>query len=223
MARKKRKQGTAPKREPKFNPFADIAKQLSKELAVTEVERPAAPPPPQVAAPPAASQPPVEAFASAMRGVTPLAGKTGRVRPKSKRPPVAEIAMRSVNEVAEEATFAMMMNTADRPHWAGQRGAEAVEQLRRGAWPVDKEVDLHGLRAHVAERRLRAFVAEARQRRWRCVRVIHGQGLHSAGDPVLRGACRSLLKRLPEHVDAWCEAMPDGGGAGATLVAIHSS
>lgn len=99
--------------------------------------------------------------------------------------------------------------------------AEVVKKLRRGAWIVQAQLDLHGLRREEAREALQAFIREAGKRGLRCVRIIHGKGLGSVGkEPVLKGKVRAWLVQK-EEVIAFCEARPHDGGAGAVLVLLQ--
>ncbi|HEY8623243.1 MAG TPA: Smr/MutS family protein [Casimicrobiaceae bacterium] len=99
-------------------------------------------------------------------------------------------------------------------------GADVVSKLRRGHWAVQAELDLHGHTSEEAHAALVLFLAEARSRGWRCVRVIHGKGLSSPNrEPVLKGKVRRWLTYRNE-VLAYCEAPRYGGGSGAVLVLL---
>ena len=98
---------------------------------------------------------------------------------------------------------------------------EVVRKLRRGAWIVQAQLDLHGMRREEAREALSEFVREAVKRGLRCLRVIHGKGLGSVGkEPVLKGKVRAWLVQK-EEVIAFCQARPHDGGAGAVLVLLQ--
>jgi DNA-nicking Smr family endonuclease len=95
-----------------------------------------------------------------------------------------------------------------------------LRQLRRGAYRVESEIDLHGLTVDQAAVQLHAFLRAARARELRCVRVIHGKGLRSGTrGPVLKNTVNALLRRA-DPVLAFASARPVGGGTGATLVLL---
>lgn len=100
-------------------------------------------------------------------------------------------------------------------------GPDVVRRLRRGEWAVKGQIDLHGLRADEAREALGAFLNRALRDEWRCVRVIHGKGLGSAGrEPVLKAKVpRWLVQR--QEVLAFCQARPNDGGAGALIVLLR--
>jgi DNA-nicking Smr family endonuclease len=98
---------------------------------------------------------------------------------------------------------------------------EVVRKLRRGAWIVQAQLDLHGMRREEAREALSEFIREAVKRGLRCLRVIHGKGLGSVGkEPVLKGKVRAWLVQK-EEVIAFCQARPHDGGAGAVLVLLQ--
>ncbi|TAL96335.1 MAG: DNA mismatch repair protein MutS [Paraburkholderia sp.] len=98
---------------------------------------------------------------------------------------------------------------------------EVVRKLRRGAWIVQAQLDLHGMRREEAREALAEFIRESVKRGLRCLRVIHGKGLGSVGkEPVLKGKVRAWLVQKSEVI-AFCQARPHDGGAGAVLVLLQ--
>ena len=98
---------------------------------------------------------------------------------------------------------------------------EVVRKLRRGAWIVQAQLDLHGMRREEAREALAEFIRESVKRGLRCLRVIHGKGLGSIGkEPVLKGKVRAWLVQKSEVI-AFCQARPHDGGAGAVLVLLQ--
>jgi DNA-nicking Smr family endonuclease len=102
-------------------------------------------------------------------------------------------------------------------------GSDVVRKLRKGAWPVQDELDLHGLRRDGARDQLGDFLSRAAKRKLRCVCVIHGKGLGSAGgEPVLRSMVHSWLEQK-DDVIAFCAANVDGRSHGALLVLLKAA
>ena len=98
---------------------------------------------------------------------------------------------------------------------------DVLSKLRRGHWSVQSELDLHGLTSIAARDTLADFLAEARQRGYRCVRVIHGKGLTSPNrEPVLKGKVRKWLSQWGD-VLAYTEAPQHAGGSGAVLILVR--
>jgi len=104
---------------------------------------------------------------------------------------------------------------------AADIAARTLARLRRGDPAPGREVDLHGLDARGAERRVRQALERARRDGVRCVRVIHGRGLHSEAGAVLRDRLPRWLVREPlaESVLAFARHRRDGGGS--TLVLLR--
>lgn len=99
---------------------------------------------------------------------------------------------------------------------------DILRKLRRTHWKIQDELDLHGLGADEAALATAAFVAAARRRGLRCVRVIHGKGLRSPGrEPVLKRRIRRLLTRR-DDVLAFVEPRAAHGGGGAVVVLLDA-
>ncbi len=98
---------------------------------------------------------------------------------------------------------------------------EVVRKLRSGAWNVQAQLDLHGMRSDEARSTLVSFLHASHQQGLRCLRIIHGKGLSSTGkQPVLKNKVRAWLTQK-EEVIAYCEAPAHSGGAGAVLVLLQ--
>lgn len=97
---------------------------------------------------------------------------------------------------------------------------DTLRKLRRGFWSVKAEIDLHGMTLDEARPKLGEFLQQASQAGLRCVRVIHGQGHNSPGEPVLRD---KVTRWLVQHavVLAFAQGKEADGGAGAARVLLH--
>jgi DNA-nicking Smr family endonuclease len=99
-------------------------------------------------------------------------------------------------------------------------GTDITRKLRRGEWSIQGQMDLHGLRSDEARESLAQFIRDAVRMGWRCVRVVHGKGLGSPGKmPVLKSKVQRWLVQKAE-VQAFVQAPPVQGGAGALLVLL---
>lgn len=95
-----------------------------------------------------------------------------------------------------------------------------MRRLRRGHYRCQAELDLHGMVVNVARQSLLAFLEQARQRQYRCVRIIHGKGLRSGQrGPVLKVKLAGWLQQRQE-VLAYTSARPNDGGTGAVYVLL---
>lgn len=99
---------------------------------------------------------------------------------------------------------------------------DVLRKLRRGHWVVQDALDLHGLNREQARALIVDFFAECRRRRLRCVRIVHGKGLHSPNrEPVLKGKLHQWLARR-EEILAYCQAPANLGGGGALLILLDA-
>jgi DNA-nicking Smr family endonuclease len=168
-------------------------------------------------------------FRAAVRDVTPLptpaAPPQGAARPRQRarrRAPMVESASLGDVGAADDAPGAAAPSAADplsyrRP---GVRD-QTLRHLRRGRYPVEDELDLHGLSQAAARDHLAEFIASSRHAGLRCVRVVHGKGYRSgARGPVLKIAVNTWLKR---HADvlAFTSARAIDGGTGAVYVLLR--
>jgi len=96
---------------------------------------------------------------------------------------------------------------------------ELLARLRKGQWPVQAFLDLHGMQRDAARTALADFLKRARLARLRCVCVIHGKGINSPQPAVLPGKVRSWLSQS-ELVQAFCPAAARDGGDGAVQVLL---
>jgi len=98
---------------------------------------------------------------------------------------------------------------------------QVVRRLRRGLYPIEDELDLHGLSQAAARDRLADFIARSRDAGHRCVRIIHGKGYRSgARGPILKAAVNLWLRRHSD-VLAFVSARPIDGGSGALYVLLR--
>ncbi len=99
---------------------------------------------------------------------------------------------------------------------------QVMRRLRRGLYPIEAELDLHGLNQTAARDLLADFIAHSRDGGCRCVRIVHGKGYRSGvRGPVLKTAVNLWLRR---HMDvmAFVSARPIDGGAGAMYVLLRA-
>jgi DNA-nicking Smr family endonuclease len=100
--------------------------------------------------------------------------------------------------------------------------AKYLRDLRRGRWVVQAHLDLHGMFRAEARQAVVAFLAESRSLSHRCLRIVHGKGLHSPGrEPILKILVQGWLAQRRE-VMAFCQAPAADGGAGALLILLSA-
>lgn len=171
-------------------------------------------------APPDVAAQDAELFRQALDGVTPLA-PSGRIAPAKPAPralartlpppPVADTL--SDHGTGEAPLGEFLSNGLSRM---------TLRRLRRGQFPVQDTLDLHGLSSDAARRLLLEFLRDASGRGLRCVCIIHGKGRHTqTGEGVLKTRTRHWLTQCAE-VLAFCEAPPNWGGGGAVLTLLRT-
>jgi DNA-nicking Smr family endonuclease len=96
-----------------------------------------------------------------------------------------------------------------------------AERLRRGRYPIEATLDLHGLTQEEAHRALSGFVAASRHLGRRGVIVVTGHGRTSGG--ILKAAVPRWLDEphLRRHVLMIAPARPQHGGHGALYVLLR--
>ncbi len=96
-----------------------------------------------------------------------------------------------------------------------------LQNLARGTYSAQEELDLHGLPAATAETLLRAFLRDCRRHGLGCVRIIHGKGRNSEDRlPVLKNLVDRLLRQRGD-VLAFHSPPSAQGGSGAVLVLLE--
>ena len=99
-----------------------------------------------------------------------------------------------------------------------------MKRLKKGQFPVQAHIDLHGLTKHEAQRKVRDFLIQSRKLGLRCVLIVHGRGLNSPDSlPVLKERLPIWLNRglARKIVLAFATAMPYDGGTGAIYVLLR--
>ena len=217
-----------------FNaPFRDLDKRVRRRpRSDREKPAPSSPvPPPSV--PLSGQDDEATLFDRAMDGVRPLdRGRRRRPGPKSTRIAPGRAPR---DEDAEALAHLAGLVAGEIPFDVTQTG-EYVEgcttdfdrrefsRLRTGDRSVGDVLDLHGMTQEGARAALDRFVTGAIAKGHRCVRVIHGRGLHSKEEgPVLKEKVVAWLsgRRLGRVVLAFTSARPVDGGTGALYVLLR--
>ena len=96
-----------------------------------------------------------------------------------------------------------------------------INKLKKGGYPVQATLDLHGSKSHEVDSRLETFMSESLELNYRCLLVIYGKGFHSAErKSVIRPLTHTWLKNHSE-VLAYCSAQSKHGGTGAAYVLLR--
>ena len=101
---------------------------------------------------------------------------------------------------------------------------EMTRRLHRGAFSVQDHLDLHGLGVQQARDAVDRFLASAIRQGLRMILIIHGRGLSSPGEPVLKSRLVQWLNRgrWRRWVLAYTSARHCDGGVGATYILLRS-
>lgn len=102
-----------------------------------------------------------------------------------------------------------------------------AEKLRRGHWPIDATLDLHGYTRDKAYAALLRFIAAHYNKGSRALLVITGKGIKPSPDEPARGILRESLPlwlaedSLAPCILAFDVAKPKDGGSGAYYVLLR--
>jgi len=142
--------------------------------------------------------------------------KSPKAKPKQVRHATATRSNRSLS-ASKQALQPIDLRSGER---AGIDG-RTRRRLAQGKIPIETCLDLHGLTAAQAERRLTRFVDQAARTGVRCVLVITGKG--GEGKGVLRRLVPLWLKNPPlaGQILAISQARQADGGGGALYVMLR--
>lgn len=156
----------------------------------------------------------------AMADVTPLP-RDHRTRRRPAPPPQIRLVEPAYRPPPERSRDDEPDGTdADAAYVASGVDRRQLRKLRRGQYAPGRRLDLHGLTKTAALREVTQFL-DSVHRAFRCVVIVHGRGLHSAGNiAVLRAEVRAHL-RAHRDVLAYTDAPRDDGGSGAVYVLLR--
>jgi DNA-nicking Smr family endonuclease len=169
-------------------------------------------------------------FREAMEGVMPISEENHVERtfqidlPEgSRRREDAEILSRLRDLITHGTGF----NVSETPEYIEGTGYNVdrgiTKRLHQGDFSIQAHVDLHGLTADAAEEVFERFLKWAVTTGKKGVLIVHGRGLSSPAEPVLKKRVVEWLTRGPwrKWVVAYCSARVCDGGAGATYVLLR--
>jgi len=168
-------------------------------------------------------------FRRAMQDVQPLAPiKTAHNnprRPRTQDQPNDEEEV--LNQLQRLVECGQGYRVADTPEYIEGCGfdvpREIARRLHRGAFSIQDHLDLHGLNVIEARDSVDRFLANALRQGLRMILIIHGRGLSSPGEPVLKSRLVQWLNQggWRKSVLAYASARHCDGGAGATYVLLR--
>ena len=172
-------------------------------------------------------------FLEAMRDVQPLTGNKITVfrtpnpgmRPSHPAPDDELEAMTRLSDLVA-GTAEMDITFSDEYMEGSARGfsRKLMRKLRKGRFPIQDHIDLHGLTQQEAKMTVRDFLIRSHRLGLRCLLVVHGRGLNSENHiPVLKEQLPIWLSRGPVRkiVLAFSTAMPYDGGTGAVYILLR--
>ena len=135
----------------------------------------------------------------------------------------SDAALDELRDIVEQRADINIADTDEYDEWTPPGGSAGLTQkLHKGECAIQDHIDLHGHTEDEAEAGLVEFLEDSRRSGFSCVKVIHGRGLGSPGEPVLKPMVSRLLKgALSKHVRAYATAPPRDGGLGATYILLR--
>jgi len=99
-----------------------------------------------------------------------------------------------------------------------------VKALREGRFAIKRTLNLRGMFVEEAKKAFEEFMKEAIINGDSCVLIVHGRGLSSKQEPILKSKVKEWLEKGPyrKYVLAYSSARPCDGGLGATYVLLSS-
>jgi DNA-nicking Smr family endonuclease len=168
--------------------------------------------------------PDLHLFRQEMADVVPLKKKDTTVpgvsRPRPRRDALTvELRQENLLPAGEPSQINSEDGTSHRKNGVQLR---LLQKLKRGRFrPVD-QLDLHNMTVAQGQAALLEFINHSADQALVCVRIIHGKGMRSAGDPKLKLMTRQVLRDHP-GVLAFTACKPADGGDGATDVLLRSA
>ena len=174
-------------------------------------------------------------FQEAMAGVAPISRENCVERVLVFRPSEREGSERGKKQEDAEALSLLTrlvnegtgFNIEDTPEYIEGTSydvpAEVAGQLHGGKYSIQAHLDLHGLNTHDAREVFEKFLKWTVVTGKRGVLIIHGRGLTSRAEPVLKTRVVEWLTRGPwrKWVAAYASARLHDGGTGATYVLLR--
>jgi DNA-nicking Smr family endonuclease len=130
-------------------------------------------------------------------------------------------------KLAEALSEEYRLNVANLPEYmegcVETTNPVTMQKLREGEYSVQRVLDLHGFRADEASEMFQSFIKDAVRSNIRCVKIIHGRGLKSKHEPVLKGRLKEWILRAMHRkwVIAFASSNMRDGGPGATNILLR--
>jgi DNA-nicking Smr family endonuclease len=174
----------------------------------------------------------IRLFSEAMAGVTPI---KHNMQAGFKPPSISAPG----NDMTDEAEILQQLKqlvltgegfiVSDTPEYREGTGynvhPEIAKRLHRGEFSIQDHIDLHGYRIDTAQDVFSRFLKDAVSHGKTGVLIIHGRGLSSPDQPVLRNKVIEWLdeNRWKKWIVAYASARSCDGGTGATYVLLRNT
>ncbi len=173
-------------------------------------------------------------FLKAMEGVVPLHHNS--IPPDNSRDDASARICRQLQRIEEEriakeelealVSGKVLIPVKDTPEFVQGTNPgispHLCKRLHNGDFSVQAYLDLHGMDSISAIEACEEFLSESMALHRRCIAIIHGRGLSSKGEPVLKGLVLKWIRQGPyrRFVLAYASAPPWDGGAGVTYILL---
>ncbi len=133
----------------------------------------------------------------------------------------------ALKKLTELVKYGTGFNVCDTPEYIEGTGYNVLpsvaKRLHRGDFSIQAYIDLHGLGVDDAKGVFEKFLDWAVTTGKRGVLIVHGRGLSSPSEPILKNKVKEWLTRGPwrKWVVAYSSARKCDGGAGATYVLVR--
>jgi DNA-nicking Smr family endonuclease len=165
------------------------------------------------------------AFSQAMEGVKEIHQNKNIIKKKihAKHLPTKNDAKKQLEEaVADHHNFNVTNLPEYMEGYIEDINPITMEKLRSGEFSIQKVLDLHGYVIEEADKLFQDFIKEAIKSRLNCIKVIHGRGLKSKEEPVLKEMLKEWIIRAMHRkwVIAFSSSKMCDGGPGATYILL---
>ena len=165
------------------------------------------------------------AFSQAMEGVKEIHQNKNIIQKKThaKHLPTKNDAKKQLEEaVADHHNFNVTNLPEYMEGYIEDINPITMEKLRAGEFSIQKVLDLHGYAIEEADKLFQDFIKEAIKSRLNCIKVIHGRGLKSKEEPVLKEMLKEWIIRAMHRkwVIAFSSSKMCDGGPGATYILL---
>ena len=113
-------------------------------------------------------------------------------------------------------------NTLTQSHLSFKRPhtlATDCTKLKKGKLAINARLDLHGLTVVQSRTKFETFLRQSHAQKFKCVQIVHGKGLNSNSEPILKAHTAHWLEQV-DFVLAYASCLPKDGGTGAVYVLL---